>query len=289
MLVSACGHQPAADKIAVIDWQKVMAAHPKQAQLQAAKDAYDSLVFSRRNQLTSSKTQLSALGRLQRLKQNSRYNFLAADANTKLAERETVEQDKLQKLYRQTVAQVQANLSAEDRQRGDEYKLRLVNLRLRYESLHLTKEQRSAIRQEIDQIEAERNQFRYHLAQKQQAEVARILEPARAEAKARMEAYAQELHGGMRQDMKQTLSQDQADLSVTPGQMKDLLASVDKELDNRQQLVEKLQDEIKKDVESIVMKLARQRGYTVVFHKYRVNVKADDLTQDVIKDLQNMK
>jgi Skp family chaperone for outer membrane proteins len=72
-------------------------------------------------------------------------------------------------------------------------------------------------------------------------------------------------------------------------QLKDLLASVDKELDNRQQLVDKLQDAMKKDVESAVMKLAKSRHYTVVFHKYRVNVKADDITQDVISELKNKK
>lgn len=34
------------------------------------------------------------------------------------------------------------------------------------------------------------------------------------------------------------------------------------------------------------MKLAKSRKYTVVFHKYRVNVKADDITQDVINELK---
>ena len=42
------------------------------------------------------------------------------------------------------------------------------------------------------------------------------------------------------------------------------------------------------DIESAVTKLARERGYSVVFHKFRVNVKADDITQDVVQELQKM-
>jgi DNA polymerase sigma len=127
------------------------------------------------------------------------------------------------------------------------------------------------------------------MVQRQQAEVARIMAPQQAAARERMQAYAQELHAQMQAEMRQGTEKDAAALSQTPGQLKDLLASVDKELDNRQQLVDKLQDAMKKDVESAVMKLAKTRGYTVVFHKYRVNVKADDITQDVINELKNKK
>lgn len=139
MLTSACGIHGGAtdDKIAVVDWDKVLAAHPKQEQLKAAKDAYDALVFNRRNQVVTGKTQLAALARLQQLKQNSKQNFLAADFNTRLAERETVEQDKLRAAYRDALTKAQASLTQDEQRQADEYKLKLFNLRLRYESLHL--------------------------------------------------------------------------------------------------------------------------------------------------------
>ena len=290
MLTSACGmHGTTADKIAVVDWEKVLAAHPKQEQLKAAKDAYDALVFNRRNQVVTGRTQLAALARLQQLKQNSKQNFLSSDFNTRLAERKTVEQDKLRAAYQEALVKVQASLTQAEQRQADEYKLRLFNLRLRYESLHLKNAERNKLKAEIDQLEAARNAFRYKLAQRQQAEIARIMEPQRAAARDRMQAYAEELHAQMRTEMQQGVAKDAAAFAQTPDQLKDLLASVDKELDNRQQLVDKLQDAMKKDVESAVMKLAKSRKYTVVFHKYRVNVKADDITQDVINELKNMK
>jgi DNA repair exonuclease SbcCD ATPase subunit len=289
MLVSACGMNNRQEKIAVVDWAKVMEAHPKQTQLKAAQDAYDSLLFSRKNQVFAGKTQLTALARLQQLKQNSKQNYLSAEFNTRLAERETVENDQLNAAYKKAVEEAQNRMTADEKKQADNYKLQLFNLRLRYESLHLTLAEKQKIKAEIDQIEKARNAFRYRLVQRQQAEINRIMEPEREAARARMQAYADELHAQMQAENRKTIAQDASALDKTPEQFKDLLASVDKELDNRQQLVEKLQDSIKKDVESSVMKIARSRGYTVVFHKYRVNIKADDITQDVINDLKNKK
>ena len=41
-------------------------------------------------------------------------------------------------------------------------------------------------------------------------------------------------------------------------------------------------------MESVVAKLAKERGYSVVFHKYRTNVSADDITGDVIAGLKKL-
>jgi hypothetical protein len=41
-------------------------------------------------------------------------------------------------------------------------------------------------------------------------------------------------------------------------------------------------------MESIVLKLAKERGYSIVFHKYRANISADDITGDVISGLKKL-
>lgn len=63
---------------------------------------------------------------------------------------------------------------------------------------------------------------------------------------------------------------------------------MDQELDKQQQAIETLETAIKKDMESVVAKLAKERGYSVVFHKYRTNVSADDITEDVIAGLKKL-
>jgi hypothetical protein len=45
---------------------------------------------------------------------------------------------------------------------------------------------------------------------------------------------------------------------------------------------------MKKEMESVVIKLAKERGYSIVFHKSRSNVSADDITGDVIAGLKKL-
>ncbi len=71
--------------------------------------------------------------------------------------------------------------------------------------------------------------------------------------------------------------------------MTNALASIDKQIDKLQESNERLKEDIRNDIESNVIKLAHERQYTVVFHSVKVNIKADDITDDVIKALQNMK
>jgi Skp family chaperone for outer membrane proteins len=88
--------------------------------------------------------------------------------------------------------------------------------------------------------------------------------------------------------MKKDLGKDDAALQKVPSALKELLGTVDQELDKQQQAIETLETAIKKDMESVVAKLAKERGYSVVFHKYRMNVSADDITGDVIAGLKKL-
>ena len=64
------------------------------------------------------------------------------------------------------------------------------------------------------------------------------------------------------------------------------MSTVDQELDRQQQGIESLEASIKKDMESAVIKLAKERHYSVVFYKYHTNISADDITGDVIAILK---
>ena len=51
----------------------------------------------------------------------------------------------------------------------------------------------------------------------------------------------------------------------------------------------KIAGEIRHDIESKVAYLAKERGYTIVFNKVKVNVKADDITKEVVSELKKSK
>jgi hypothetical protein len=102
----------------------------------------------------------------------------------------------------------------------------------------------------------------------------------------RLDAYARQLQSQMMEEMKK--GTDNPLLQKVPGALKELLGTIDGELDKRQQSIETLETSIKKDTESIIIKLAKERGYSIIFHKYRTNVSADDVTGDVISGLKKL-
>ena len=85
------------------------------------------------------------------------------------------------------------------------------------------------------------------------------------------------------------ITKDQSDLAKVPEALTKAMAAIDKQADKLQESNEKLRAGIRNDIESNVIKLAHERQYTIVFHSVKVNIKADDITDDVVKALQNMK
>ena len=57
-------------------------------------------------------------------------------------------------------------------------------------------------------------------------------------------------------------------------------------MDKQQEKNDKLRKKINNDIESSAIKLAHERGYTIVFNKYKVNLKADDITDAVVQELK---
>ena len=101
-----------------------------------------------------------------------------------------------------------------------------------------------------------------------------------------LDAYARQLQGQMIADMRK--GSDDSVLQKAPGALKELLGTIDQELDKRQQGIETLETSIKKETESVVLKIAKERGYSIVFHKYRISISADDMTGDVISGLKKL-
>ena len=114
------------------------------------------------------------------------------------------------------------------------------------------------------------------------------MEPHVKAMQQRLDAYALQLQTKMRAEMKKDSGKDDVALQKVPAALKELLGTVDEELDKQQQAIETMETAIKKDMESVVAKLAKERGYSVVFHKYRTNVSADDITEDVIAGLKKL-
>lgn len=290
LLTAACGHDPGGkDKIAVIDWDKAFSAHPKQTVLKQGEAELQKLLRYRDEQAEIAKTQIAGLTRLQQLKQNSKANFLDAGFQTQMYAAEAKERKKLLDAYDSAVKEADAALAEQEKELEDAYQLKILNLRLRLEAIKMRPAEREVVQNELNKVQSEREQQRQLILAAKNKIIGAKMEPLVAETQARLKQHAEQLQQEMQGDMSVVLSKDQSDLAKVPEALTKAMAAIDKQADKLQESNEKLKDSIRNDIESNVIKLAHERQYTIVFHSVKVNIKADDITDDVVKALQNMK
>ncbi len=290
LLTAACGHDPGGkDKIAVIDWDKAFSAHPKQTVLKQGEAELQKLLRYRDEQAEIAKTQIAGLTRLQQLKQNSKANFLDAGFQTLMYAAEAKERKKLLDAYDSAVKEADAALAEQEKELEDAYQLKILNLRLRLEAIKMRPAEREVVQNELNKVQSEREQQRQLILAAKNKIIGAKMEPLVAETQARLKQHAEQLQQEMQGDMSVVLSKDQSDLAKVPEALTTAMAAIDKQADKLQESNEKLKDSIRNDIESNVIKLAHERQYTIVFHSVKVNIKADDITDDVVKALQNMK
>jgi hypothetical protein len=288
LMLSACGKIGGGEKIAVVNWDKVMQAHPRYPRLQELKEGFNLLLDKRREQEIIGKTQMSGLAKLYQLKQQSRQNFLTAGFMTRMTEKQTAEQEKLKQLSNQIADQVDKELAEEEKKLNEHYRLQLFNIRLKLDTVRMVAEERKKLEAELKAVQAARDRDRMMLVQYKFGLVNQRMEPHVKAMQQRLNDYARQLQLQMMEEMKKDPAKDDAFLQKAPAALKELLGTVDQELDKQQQGIETLETSIKKEMESVVIKLAKERGYSVVFHKYRTNVSADDITGDVIAELKKL-
>ena len=95
LVLSACGKIGSGERIAVVNWEKALQEHPQYVRLQNLKDEYNRLLDKRREQEIIGKTRMSNLAKLYQLKQNSKQNYMSAEFLTRMTEKQTEEQKKL--------------------------------------------------------------------------------------------------------------------------------------------------------------------------------------------------
>ena len=290
LLTAACGHDPGGkDKIAVIDWDKAFSAHPKQTVLKQGEAELQKLLRYREEQAEIAKTQIAGLTRLQQLKQNSKANFLDAGFQTQMYAAEAKERKKLLDAYDAAIKEADAALAEQEKELEDAYQLKILNFRLRLEAIKMRPAEREVVQNELNQVQSEREQQRQQILAAKNKIIGTKMEPLVAETQARLKQHAEQLQQEMQGDMSGVLSKDQSDLAKVPEALTKAMAAIDKQADKLQESNERLRAGIRNDIESNVIKLAHERQYTIVFHSVKVNIKADDITDDVVKALQNMK
>lgn len=288
LLISACSTNVRGpqEKIAVINWEQAVSAHPQYAKLEQGEKILQDLLNKRKGQEELAKAQLSSLNKLRSLRQLSQKSFMEADFNTRMVEQREIENAKLQKFVAQAEADADNQLAARKKDVEDAYKLKLFNLRALLEAVKMKPDERQAVEKQLQELQKERGaQIAELQAEKRRLVDAKVL-PYKAEAEQRIRDMAQQQHAQAIQQLKSPEERDKEMLDAAPKAFNNALSIIDREIDKQQEKNDSLKKQINQDIESQAVKLAHERGYTIVFNKFRVNMKAEDITAAIIKALK---
>lgn len=288
LLISACSTNVRGpqEKIAVINWEQAVSAHPQYAKLEQGEKILQDLLNKRKGQEELAKAQLSSLNKLRSLRQLSQQSFMEADFNTRMVEQREIENAKLQKFAAQAEAEADNQLAERKKNIEEAYKLKLFNLRAILEAVKMKPDERQAVEKQLQELQKERGaQIAELQAEKCRLVDAKVL-PYKAEAERRMRDMAQQQHAQAMQQLKSPEERDKEMLDAAPKALNNALSIIDREIDKQQEKNDSLKKQINQDIESQAVKLAHERGYTIVFNKFRVNMKAEDITAAIIKALK---
>lgn len=288
LLISACSTNVRGpqEKIAVINWEQAVSAHPQYAKLEQGEKILQDLLNKRKGQEELAKAQLSSLNKLRSLRQLSQQSFMEADFNTRMVEQREIENAKLQKFAAQAEAEADAQLAERKKNIEEAYKLKIFNLRAILETVKMKPDERQAVEKQLQELQKERGaQISELQAEKRRLVDAKVL-PYKAEAEQRMRDMAQQQHAQAMQQLKSPEERDKEMLDAAPKALNNALSIIDREIDKQQEKNDSLKKQINQDIESQAVKLAHERGYTIVFNKFRVNMKAEDITAAIIKALK---
>lgn len=288
LLISACSTNVRGpqEKIAVINWEQAVSAHPQYAKLEQGEKILQDLLNKRKGQEELAKAQLSSLNKLRSLRQLSQQSFMEADFNTRMVEQREIENAKLQKFAAQAEAEADNQLAERKKNVEEAYKLKIFNLRAIMEAVKMKPDERQAVEKQLQELQKERGaQIAELQAEKRRLVDAKVL-PYKAEAEQRIRDMAQQQHAQAIQQLKSPEERDKEMLDAAPKAFNNALSIIDREIDKQQEKNDSLKKQINQDIESQAVKLAHERGYTIVFNKFRVNMKAEDITAAIIKALK---
>lgn len=288
LLVSACGtpNQVKQEQVAVINYDEAFKAHPERQRLEKKKIILEDLLQRRKQQERVALEQLRSLDKLRQLTTNSKRSYLSADFNTRMVEMQANENVRLQKLAAKVEAEADKLIADRKKAVEETYQLELFNLRVQLESVKLKPELREQIHLQLVRVKKARESELAKLMAERNAYIETAMKPHIEAMQKRMAAYAEQQQANINNKLAGSAAEQEEKLKKAPDALQRALAIMDKEIDKQRISVDELEKQINKDIVSISTKLAHERGYTVIFKDVKVNLKAADITADVVGQLK---
>lgn len=217
------------------------------------------------------------------------YDAKMADKQAQLQARLAAQADNL---HQQQKTALDAYVAELDKQ----YQPQIFNLRLKLQTIQLTKEEQAAVQAQLQQLQQERNDKIAAKEQELAAQFDQAMASAQAAARQELAAYSEKLQ----QDQQAALAQQQAALAARAANTPTSLSpspppasapaggsdGLSQDLSALQAQRDALIDFLRKQVYDKASQLAAQKGYAVVITKPLVSINAVDITSQVIAEFR---
>ncbi len=293
LLCSGCGKlslpflpwQSGRNTFAVVDWDKLVKEHPKYKELVVSGESVDNVIRMRERQLQVGRHQLNLLARMQSFKNQGKVRFRQAQFSAKMAERQAIENDRLKKLEESTSLEVEKEVAGERAAAQEAFRLPLLNLRMKLESVKMTDKARAEVLQELEEVMKARRHALALLENKKAQLVNQRLQGELKAAQDRLEAYAKSLG-----ESGTTMKIDGTTVDSKEGQeeLDKLLASMDEQIKIKREIYVKIQKNINSDIETALKKINLEKKYTLILKNVRANPGAEDITDRVSAEVKNI-
>lgn len=296
LLLGGCGFSQAKlpweqekPRFAVVDWDKLVQQHPKYKEWKHQQETLETAKWLRQRQMENGRQQLELLGKMKNIKNLGADQFKRAQISAKMAEKQSQENDLLRKKREALETEAEAQVKQDREAVEEKYRIPLFNLRLKLGSIKMTEEAQKAVLQEQDELLAKRQKDLDEVNAKKEAWLQQKLGADIAASQARLQAYAKELADQVIQEQT-GLTLGPKGLAASPGkeQLDKLLASMDKQIQKQESDEQALKDDIDSDILSAIKKINLTRKYTLIFRNPRVNISADDITDQVSSEVQKI-
>ena len=274
-------------RFAVVDWDRLVKQHPKYKVWQKQKTDLETAKALRERQLKDGHQQLAILGKMRSLAGKGRDRFRSAQLAAKVAEKEAQEQDLLQKKAESLDAAAESYVQKDREDVETRFRIPLFTVRLKLGSIKMSEASQNALLQEEQELLDKRREAIEAIEEKKAAWIKEQMASDISESRARMDAFQQSLTVDL---VKEETGLDLTKKEQQPGQkeLDTLIASMDTQIQRQDAETQKLREEIDSDILSAIKKINLTRKYTLVFRNPRANISADDITDDVEKEVQNI-
>ena len=298
MLTSACGSLSfrnfsfgkSKTHFAVVDWQKLTKNHPKYKQLVASRESLESAIRMRDRQRRVGQQQIDLLARMKGLKKQGKDHFARAEFSAKMGEQEAIENDRLRKLAKEADAQAEAEVAKDRAAIEEAYRLPILNLRMKLESVRMTKSAKDAVLQELKEVIQTKAGDMAKLEEKKAILINKKMAGEMQNARDRMTAFAKDKQSSILDKRFGIKAADGKTFDPKEGsaELDQVIISMDKQIQIKQELRDKLLRDINGDITSAIKKINLSKKYTLVFRDVRANISADDITDAVNAEVKNI-